>query len=329
MTQQPNQNYPQPGQGWGQPPQQPQQAPQWGQQQPQQAAPQWGQPQAQQPVYGQQPQQAPQWGTPAVSTPSGSGAAVVAKAWALYAALGAAVVSVVMVFLPWADVKVDGLGGFDVSLTPFQASSGGKSSGDGIYKVWGILLIVGAVVAIAGGVLVLTMKKAQMVWILVGGTAVILIAAIAELIYLNNKMSDFKKAMTAEAAAGSLDAGAKYSIGLSVGAYIAVVVGVAAVAFAVLAALSAKAGATAASPSAYGAYGQPAQQAYGQQAAYGEPQQPQWGQQQPQAQPQWGQPAPQQQPQWGAPAQDAPNPFADPANQPTQAVQQYPPQPPQ
>jgi hypothetical protein len=330
MTQQPNQNYPQPGQGWGQQGQQPQQ---WGQQPPQQ---QWGQQAPAAPAYGQPTQQwGGQSGYGSVAPTSTSGDGVVGKAWALYASIGAAVVALITLFLSWGglSVTVDVAGKSQTAKTMITAFSvkttyGGKtvSNPDGSHptRIWGILIVLGAIVLIVGAVLALTKKTKLFGWIQTGGAVVIVGAVIGEIIYLNGKLSDGKK----ELSSGAFPDGSKYEIGLQFVTWIAVAAAVAAIAFSVLTALSISDGSGSASGGyavnyGQGAYGQPAQAAYGQQPAA-----QQWGQ--PQAQPQqqaWGQQDAQPQgQQWG---QQQPNPF-DPANQPTQAVQQqYPPQPPQ
>ena len=342
MTQQPNQNYPQPGQGWGQPGQQPQQ--QWGQQAPQQ---QWGQPAAPAaPAYSQPAQQWGQGGTGYATTGSASGAGTIGKVWALYAALAGAVLALIDTFLDWGGMSVSesaagmtenikfGITGFSV-----KSSLNGKTmqNPDGTHptRIWAILIILGALVLIVLGVLLLVNKTKVFGWVALGGAGVIVIGTIGELIYLQGKLSDAKKSLS-----GGLYAdGAKYTIGMHFGAYIGIAAALIAVAFIVLAVLSVGDGSGAASAaSAYGspygqpaygqaAYGQPAQGAYGQaaQGGYGQPAAQQWGQQAPQQQGWGGQQDAQQQGQWGQQA----NPF-DPANQPTQAVQQqYPPQPPQ
>jgi hypothetical protein len=334
MTQQPNQNFPQPGQGWGQP----------GQpgQQPQQ---QWGQPAAPAaPPYGAAAQPAQQWGQaagtgyPAAGSASGSG--VVGKAWALYAALAGAVIALASTFLDWGGLAVNasaagltndmkiGITGFSLKYT-LNGKSIPVPSTEHPTRIWGILIIVGAVVLAVGVVLAMLKKTKLFGWVTLGGAVVIGGATIGELLYLNSKLADAKKSVTN----GDFPDGAKYTIGMHYGAYVGIAAALIAVVFAVLAALSITEGGAASAPAAYdpygNAYGQPAQAAYGQpaQAAYGQPAAQQWGQPQPPQQQAWGgqQDAQPQGQQWGQPQG---NPF-DPANQPTQAVQQYPPQPPQ
>jgi hypothetical protein len=344
MTQQPNQNYPQPGQGWGQPGQQPQQ--QWGQQAPQQAPQQqWGQPAAPAaPAYAQPAQQWGQAGTGYGTTGSASGAGVIGKAWALYAALAGAVIAVVDTFLDWGGMTVNastagltedvkfGITGFSLK-TSLNGKSVPNPDGSHPTRIWASLIIIGALILLTGGVLAILKKTKVFGWVALGGAGVIVIGTIGELIYLQGKLSDAKKSLKDGT---SFSDGAKYSIGMHFGAYIGIAAALIAIVFAILAALSISDGTGAASASPYGsaygqaAYGQPAQGAYGQPAAqggYGQPAAQQWGQQAQAPQQQgWGQQDAQpQQGQWGQQA----NPF-DPANQPTQAVQQqYPPQPPQ
>ncbi|MEY9863961.1 hypothetical protein ABH935_009615 [Catenulispora sp. GAS73] len=341
MTQQPNQNYPQPG-GWGQQP--PAQQPGgWGQQQPAQQGGQWGG--AQQPQYGQA-QPAQQYGGGASysgGTAGGGGSAVWGKVWGFYAAGGLAVIAAVGVFLAWVSVKLTlpaALGGQSVTDTlnaigSASSSKGGSSSGDnGVTPIWGWLLLISAVVAVAGVVMVVVMKTPLAGWITVGGSGGALLFAVIATIYFNGKAGDAKKAILAE----SPEAGTKYSIGLGIGAYIALGAALIAVVLAVLAQLSINSGGAAAS--ATPAYNQQAyqQQGYQQPAGYAQPGQPQ-GYQAPQQQPPqpqggWGQPQPQQgqqppqqgQQQWGNPqppqqGQQQWGGYDPAANQPTQAVQ--------
>jgi hypothetical protein len=258
-----------------------------------------------------------------------------------------------MVFLAWASIKVtapQGEGTVTTTINAFGKGSvsssvkGGPSgSGDsGLTAAWGWILMIAAVAAVAGVVLVMFVMKDQLSgWIAVGGSGAALIAAVIGAIYFNGKASDAKKSIMAE----GYPAGTKYSIGLGMGAYIALAAALIGVVFAVLAQLSINQAGSTASAGGYGqpaygqqGYGQPAQQGYGQpgqQQGYGQPQaQPQqqqqggWGQQQPaqdrapqqgqqgqQGQQQWGNPQPPQQgqQQWGG--------YDPAANQPTQAVQ--------
>ncbi|WP_194897674.1 hypothetical protein [Catenulispora pinisilvae] len=356
MTQQPNQNYPQPG-GWGQQPAQPPQQPQpgWGQQQPAQpqGGGQWGG--AQQPQYGQaqQPaQQQQQYGGASyaggTAGPSSGAPAIWGKVWGFYASGGLAVVAAVMTFLAWFSVKITAggqsetttitdFGKGSVSSTVKGAASG---SGDtGYTAAWGWILVITAVIAVAGVVMVFVMKTPLSGWIAVGGSGAAFVAAVIGAIYWNGKSSDAKKGVAAEAGAG-----AKYSIGLGLGAYVALAAALIGVVFAVLAQLSINQAAATASASA-GGYGQQAyqQQGYGQQAqqaqqGYGQQGQQGYGQQQPQQQGGWGQPQQGQQPpaqdqtpqqgqqQWGNPqppqqGQQQWGGYDPAANQPTQAVQ--------
>jgi hypothetical protein len=329
MTQQPNQNYPQPG-GWGQ--QQPAQQG-WGQQQPaqQQGGAQWG---GQQPQYGQAQPAQPQYG----GSSYGGGAAVWGKVWGFYASGGLAVVAAIGVFLAWASVKITppaAFGGGKSETITINAIAKGSSSAGGsgdvkdITAIWGWLLLVAAVVAVAGVVMVVVMKTPIAGWVAVGGAGGTLLFAAIDAIYFNGKASDMKKSILAE----GLPSGTKYSIGLGMGAYLALAAALIAVVMAVLAQLSIGQGDGTASASSYNqGYGQPGYQ-QGQQAGYGQPgqpgyQQPQqgqgqqqggWGQQgqgQQPGQQQWGNPQPPQQggqQQWGG--------YDPSANQPTQAVQ--------
>lgn len=327
MTQQPNQNYPQPG-GWGQ--QQPAQQG-WGQQQPaqQQGGAQWG---AQQPQYGQaQPAQQQYGGGSSAyggGTAGSGGTAVWGKVWGFYAAGGLAVVAAIGVFLAWASVKLTppaGFGGGKTETITINAIAKGSSSAGGsgdakdITAIWGWLLLVAAVVAVAGVVMVIVMKTPVAGWVTVGGAGGTLLFAAIDAIYFNGKASDMKKGILAE----GLPSGTKYSIGLGMGAYLALAAALIAVVLAVLAQLSIGQGAGTASASSYNqGYGQQGYQ-QGQQAGYGQQgyQQPQQGQQQAgwgqqQGQQQWGNPQPPQQggqQQWGG--------YDPSANQPTQAVQ--------
>ncbi|WP_194917144.1 hypothetical protein [Catenulispora rubra] len=353
MTQQPNQNYPQPG-GWGQ--QQPAQQPGgWGQQQPAQQGGQWGG--AQQPQYGQAQPAQQQYGAGAAysgGTTSGGGTTW-GKIWGFYAAGGLAVVAAVGVFLAWASIKLTppaseaaALGGKSITITINAIAKGSSSAGNSgtakdITAIWGWLLLVTAVVAVVGVVLVVVMKTAIAGWVTVGGSGGALLFAVIAAIYFNGKVSDAKKAYTGPDA--GLPAGTKYEIGLGIGAYLALGAALIAVVLAVLAQLSINSGGAAASATpAYNqqAYQQPGQQGYQQPAGYAQPgqqgyQAPQPGQQaqQPQqggwGQPQPGQQAPQpgQQPgqqQWGNPqppqqGQQQWGGYDPAANQPTQAVQ--------
>lgn len=330
MTQQPNQNYPQQPGGWGQ--QQPAQQPGWGQQQPAQqpGGAQWG---AQQPQYGQvQPAQQQYGGGAQYSGgTAGGGTAVWGKVWGFYAAGGLAVVAAIGVFLAWASVKLTppaGLGAKAVTITinaiaKGSSSQGGSGTADNVTAIWGWLLLVAAVVAVAGVVMVVVMKTPLAGWVAVGGAGGTLLFAAIDAIYFNGKSSDMKKGILAE----GLPPGTKYSIGLGIGAYLALAAALIAVVLAVLAQLSIGQGAGAASASSYNqGYGQPG---YGQPAGYGQPGQPGyqqpaqggWGQQpgqggQQPGQQQWGNPQPPQQggqQQWGG--------YDPSANQPTQAVQ--------
>ena len=350
MTQQPNQNYPQPG-GWGQ--QQPAQQPGgWGQQQPAQQGGQWGG--AQQPQYGQAQPAQQQYGGGAsyAGGTAGSGGTTWGKVWGFYAAGGLAVVAAIGVFLAWASFKISlpaALGGQSQTTTisaiaKVSTSKGGDSgTAKDVVAIWGWLLLVAAVVAVVGVVLVVVMKTAIAGWVTVGGAGGALLFAVIAAIYFNGKAGDAKKGILAE----GLPAGTKYSIGLGMGAYLALGAALIAVVLAVLAQLSINSGDAAASatpaynqqaypqqgyqqPAGYAQPGQPAQQGYqapqqGQQAqqppqgGWGQPQPPQ-GQQAPQQAPQqgqqqWGNPQPPQQgqQQWGG--------YDPAANQPTQAVQ--------
>ncbi|ACU74184.1 hypothetical protein Caci_5325 [Catenulispora acidiphila DSM 44928] len=347
MTQQPNQNYPQQPGGWGQQPGQPQQQG-WGQPQPaQQQGGQWGGAQQQQPQYGQAQPAQQQYGSASSSYSGGTGAGasptVWGKVWGFYATGALAAVAAIMVFLAWASVKITAEGRSVTStingIGSASTSVKGADTGDsGVTPIWGWLLLIAAVVAIAGVVMVFTMKTPLSGWIAVGGSGGAFVFAVIGALYFNGKASDAKKQILNE----GLPPGTKYSIGLGIGAYVALAAALIAVVFAVLAQLSInQAGATAAGSAAgfgqggyqqpgYGqqaGYGQPGQQGYGQpqqgqQAGWGQ-QQGQQGQQQPPraqdqqpGQQQWGNPQPPQQggQQWGG--------YNDPAaNQPTQAVQ--------
>ncbi|NUR62671.1 MAG: hypothetical protein HOV87_29055 [Catenulispora sp.] len=329
MTQQPNQNYPQPG-GWGQ--QQPAQQG-WGQQQPAQpqGQQQWG---AAQPSYGQAQQPAQQYGGGASSYggSSSAGTDTWGKVWGFYVAAGLAVIAAISVFLAWGSFKLtedkdsqtttvnaiakssSSCSGPDAAQACADNKGGGTASD--ITAAWGWLILVSAVIAVVGVVLVLVMKKAVVGWVAVGGAALALVFGVIAGIYFNGKVSDLKKALTA-AGADNFPAGTKYSIGLGMGAYIGIAAALVAVVFAVLAQLSVNSGgasAVSASGSAQGYQGY-GQQGYGQAGnapAYG-----QQGYQQPgQGQQQWGNPQPPQQQggQWGGQYDPA-------ANQPTQAVQ--------
>lgn len=329
MTQQPNQNYPQQPGGWGQ--QQPAQ-PGWGQQQPaqQQGGGQWG---AQQPQYGQaQPAQQQYGGGASYSGGTGGGGgAVWGKVWGFYASGGLAVVAAIGVFLAWASVKITppaGLGGGKTESITVNAIAKGSSSAGGsgdvkdITAIWGWLLLVTAVVAVAGVVMVVVMKTPVSGWVAVGGSGGALLFAAIDAIYFNGKASDMKKAILGE----GLPTGTKYSIGLGIGAYLALAAALIGVVLAVLAQLSINGGGASASGSS--SYGQGYQQGFQQQAGYQQGyQQPgqqqggwsqgqQQGGQQGQGQQQWGNPQPPQQggqQQWGG--------YDPSANQPTQAVQ--------
>ena len=324
MTQQPNQNYPQPG-GWGQ--QQPAQQG-WGQQPAQpQGQQQWG---AAQPSYGQA-QPAQQYGGGASSFGgSSAGTDTWGKLWGFYVAGGLAVIAAISVFLAWGSFKltqdktsqtntVNAIAKSSTSCSGPDAKAacadkGGSGTASDITAVWGWLILVSAVIAVVGVVLVLVMKKAVAGWVAVGGAGLALVFAVIAAIYFNGKVSDVKKALTG-AAADNFAPGTKYSIGLGMGAYIGIAAALVAVVFAVLAQLSVNSGGAAAvagPAQGYQGYGQPA--AYGQAGnapAYGQP-----GYQQPgQGQQQWGNPQPPQQGgQWGGQYDPA-------ANQPTQAVQ--------
>lgn len=334
MTQQPNQNYPQQPGGWGQQPAQPQQQGWGGQQQPAQpqSGGQWGG--AQQPQYGQAQQAQQQYGSSSsYSGGTGSGAAVWEKVWGFYVTAGLAVVAGISVFLAWASAKGTAEGQTETDTITALAHGTVKVAGHSesgsvktINSAWGYLIIVGAVIAIVGVVLVFTIKNAIAGWVAVGGAGVAFVFAVVATLYFNSKASDMKKGMPA---------GTKYTIGLGIGAYLGLAAALIAVVFAVLAQLSIKqAGATASGSSSYGqgygsqqqgygqqqgAYGQQGQQGYGQQGqqGYGQPgQQGQQGGQQGQqgGQQQWGNPQQQGGQQWGG--------GYDPtANQPTQAVQ--------
>ena len=321
MTQQPNQNYPQPG-GWGQQPPAQQQGG-WGQQQPAQQGGQWG---AQQPQSGQA-QPAQQYGGAPYGGGSagGAGTAVWGKVWGFYVTGALAVVAAIMVFLAWGSTKVS-FGGQSLtgSVNAIGSASssvkGADTSNSGVTGVWGWLLLVSAVVAVAGVVMVLVMKTPLSGWIAVGGSGAALLFAVIATIYFNGKMSDAKKEITGPDS--GLEAGAKYTIGLGIGAYVALAATLIAVVFAVLAQLSLnKAGATASGSGYNQGYQQQGYQQQGYQQGYQQPQQAQqqgWGQpgQQPQqGQQQWGNPQPPQQggQQWGG--------YDPSANQPTQAVQ--------
>ena len=140
--------------------------------------------------------------------------------------------------------------------------------------LWGWLLVVTAVVTVAGVVMVVVMKTPLAGWISVGGAGATFVAALIGTFYWNGKAGDFKK---------GLPAGAKYTIGLGIGAYLALGAALIAVVLAILAQLSAgQDTATAAARLNQAGYGQQGYQQPGQQAGYGQPgyQQPQPGQQQ-------------------------------------------------
>jgi hypothetical protein len=139
MTQQPNQNQPQPGQ-WGQPqPAPPQQQPQPPNQGWAQPAQQWGAPQQ---GYPQQQQ----WGAPAVG---GAAASVIAKAWAVWTAVGLAAVAGVSAFLAYLSVDLEPPGSEKITTTisatgQASASGGGQSrsgTAQGYTAAWGWLLV--------------------------------------------------------------------------------------------------------------------------------------------------------------------------------------------
>ncbi|WP_344671377.1 hypothetical protein [Catenulispora yoronensis] len=320
MTQQPNQNYPQPG-GWGQQQGQQPAQPGWGQQQPaqQQGQQQWG---AAQPSYGQaQPAQQYGGSTPSYGGGSSTGGDSWGKVWGFYAAGALAAITAILTFvMPWAAIKI-GDNTFNFTALGTVSSQGKSASADGYPKIWGILVIVAAVVAVAGVVLVLLLKKAVMGWVVVGGSGLALIFAVLAGLLGHNKIKD-------ELTSGDTAAiGTHYSLQFfGLGAWIGILATLIGTVLAVLAQLSVTTGgapASGASASGYQAgYGQ--QQfgqagnspAYGQQ---GQPGQQQWGGQQAgqaQGQQQWGNPQPPQQQggQWGGQYDPA-------ANQPTQAVQ--------
>ena len=315
MTQQPNQNYPQPG-GWGQQQQQPAQ-PGWGQQQPAQpqGQQQWG---AAQPSYGQaQPAQQQYGGASYGGASSAGGGDSWGKFWGFYAAGALAAITAILTFvLPWASLKLgDGKESNTINFTALGhvSAKGGSGSADGYPKIWGILVIVAAVIAIAGVVLAYLQKKAVMGWVVVGGSGLALIFALLAGFLGHNKVKD-------ELTGGSgLPSGTHYSLQLfGIGAWIGILATLIGTVLAVLAQLSVNAGgASAASGTAQGyqqpGYGQPAYGQAGNAPVYGQPGQPgQPGQ----GQQQWGNPQPPQQQggQWGGQYDPA-------ANQPTQAVQ--------
>ncbi|GAA1992009.1 hypothetical protein [Catenulispora subtropica] len=323
MTQQPNQNYPQPG-GWGQ--QQPAQQG-WGQQQPaqQQGQQQWG---AAQPSYGQaQPAQQQYGGASYGGGASASGGGDTwGKFWGFYAAAGAAAIAAILTFaMPWASIKIgDGDQATTIDFTALGSvsSKGHSGSADGYPKIWGILLIVAAVIAIAGVVVAYLQKKAVMGWIAVGGTGLALIFAVLAGLLGHNKVKD---ELTGS---DGLPTGTHYSLQLfGLGAWIGIVVLLAGTVLAVLAQLSVTAGGASASSGSAQSWNQQQGAGYGQQnygqagnsPAYGQQGgQQQWAGQQgqgQQGQQQWGNPQPPQQGgQWGGQYDPA-------ANQPTQAVQ--------
>lgn len=311
MTQQPNQNYPQPG-GWGQ--QQPAQQG-WGQQQPaQQGQQQWA---GAQPGYGQAQSAQQQYGGSSYGGASSAGGGDSwGKFWGFYAAGAAAAIAAILTFaMPWASIKVgEGDKGTTINFTALGhvSTKGGSGSADGYPSIWGILVIVAAVIAVAGVVVAYLQKKAVMGWIVVGGTGLGLIFAVLAGFLGHNKI---KKELVDNAALG---AGTHYELQLfGIGAWIGIVALLIGTVLAVLAQLSVSAGG--ASSSSAGSSAQGYGQGYGQ-AAYGQAgNAPAYGQpgygQQPQGQ-QWGNPQPPQQQggQWGGQYDPA-------ANQPTQAVQ--------
>jgi len=139
-------------------------------------------------------------------------------------------------------------------VTAFSAKTtlNGKTvpdtTGDHPTRIWGILIIVGVVVLVAGAVLTLSKKTKRMAWVQTAGAVLILGFSIGEIVYLNGKLSDAKKMLTD----GSMPDGAKYSIGLQYGSWVALGVAVLAIAFSVLTALSVTDGSGAASASPYG-----------------------------------------------------------------------------
>ncbi|MFL6116601.1 MAG: hypothetical protein ACJ786_35380 [Catenulispora sp.] len=317
MTQQPNQNYPQPG-GWGQ--QQP--APQPGQQQ-------WG---AAQPSYGQ-PQPAQQYGggTPAYGGASPAGGDSWGKMWGFYAAGALAVITAVLALvLAWASVKLDIAGQsftINVTATGHGSASGAQGSDSGKVpgypSIWGILIIIAAVIAAVGVGLVMWQKKAVMGWIVVAGSGLALIFAILAGLMGHNKLKD-------ELVTGAdAPTGAHYSLQmLGIGAWIGIVALLIGTVLAVLAQLSVNAGGASAGaggsaqPWQQAGYGQPQYGQAGNAPAYnpqGQPQAQPWGGQPAQGQQQWGNPQPPQQgqPQWGGQGGH----YDPAAHQPTQAVQ--------
>jgi hypothetical protein len=237
MTQQPNQNYPQPG-GWGQ---QQGQQPGWGQQQPaQQPAPQQGQQQwgAAQPSYGQQ-QPAQQYGsgTPSYGGASSAGGDSLDKFWGFYAAGALAAITLILTFtMPWASIKL-GDTTFNFTALGSVSAKGHSASADGYPKIWGILVIVAAVIAIAGVVLAFVLKKAVMGWIVVGGSGLALIFALLAGFLGHNKIKD---QLTGS---GGVEEGTHYSLQMfGIGAWIGIVALLIGTVLAVLAQLSVNAG---------------------------------------------------------------------------------------
>jgi len=248
--------------------------------------------------------------------------------WGFYAAGGLAVITaVVALLMAWASVKLsvaDQSITINVTATGHGSASGakGSSSGnvDGYPSIWGILIIVAAVIAAVGVGLVMWQKKAVMGWVVVGGSGLALIFAVLAGLMGHSKVKEF---------VGKLEPGTHYSLQMfGIGAWIGIVALLIGTVLAVLAQLSVNAGGAPASSSAGGAaqpwqqsgYGQPQYGQAGNAPAYNPQGQPQggqqWGGQPAQGQQQWGNPQPPQQgqQQWGGQYDPA-------AHQPTQAVQ--------
>ncbi|MFD0633480.1 hypothetical protein ACFQ9X_19850 [Catenulispora yoronensis] len=202
--------------------------------------------------------------------------------WGFYAAGALAAITAILTFvMPWAAIKI-GDNTFNFTALGTVSSQGKSASADGYPKIWGILVIVAAVVAVAGVVLVLLLKKAVMGWVVVGGSGLALIFAVLAGLLGHNKIKD-------ELTSGDTAAiGTHYSLQFfGLGAWIGILATLIGTVLAVLAQLSVTTGgapASGASASGYQAgYGQ--QQfgqagnspAYGQQ---GQPGQQQWGGQQ-------------------------------------------------
>ncbi|OLE25206.1 MAG: hypothetical protein AUG49_11450 [Catenulispora sp. 13_1_20CM_3_70_7] len=234
-----------------------------------------------------------------------------------------AAITLILTFtMPWASIKL-GDTTFNFTALGSVSAKGHSASADGYPKIWGILVIVAAVIAIAGVVLAFVLKKAVMGWIVVGGSGLALIFALLAGFLGHNKIKD---QLTGS---GGVEEGTHYSLQMfGIGAWIGIVALLIGTVLAVLAQLSVNAGGASAGaggsaqPWQQAGYGQPQYGQAGNAPAYNPQGQQQggqqWGGQPAQGQQQWGNPQPPQQgQQWGGQGGQ----YDPAAHQPTQAVQ--------